>query len=343
MQAARGLATFVAVVSLIGLASSARAQTTTIRVNCAKRQSINKALEFSARELSVDISGTCQEAVVVKRSGVTLRGTDPFVDGIQAPAGAGSALALQYALEVRVENLTISGGSEAALLAEHSSASVTNCRIADSPALGLSATHSNLEVTDTALTQNGTAGAVQSYGMTRYTRSSLTDNHRASDCGGGLAVAYGHVSLWDSSVTDCNPVNVLRSRFESNNSNVISDGSQQNALQAEFGSFVRFRGGDIVGSVWAGSGHLSVLGVQQTADAAGWSGIHVGGGGHLAVHPGVETPSTLHGDISLSAFATRPSAGNTRGRQPRLLVRATPGVPSRRVSSARRTAALPKR
>ncbi|MBI2835747.1 MAG: hypothetical protein HYX76_15105, partial [Acidobacteria bacterium] len=62
----------------------------TVKVKCAQGDSINKAIgqHPNAESLVVEISGMCSENVVVTRDRVTLRGTDPAGDGIQAALNA---------------------------------------------------------------------------------------------------------------------------------------------------------------------------------------------------------------------------------------------------------------
>jgi len=93
----------------------------TISVDCARGESINKALSKlpskSDAESVIEIHGMCEESVVVQRmANVTLRGTDPEQDGISWDVGQGdlffpfsSALMIADTYTVRVENLMLSG------------------------------------------------------------------------------------------------------------------------------------------------------------------------------------------------------------------------------------------
>lgn len=91
-------------------AQAAGSAVKTVRVDCDKGESVNEALAKSEQELVIEISGMCQEIVVVDRGNVTLRGTDPSHDGIR---GGGShpkywaVVNLSHANFVRFENLTL--------------------------------------------------------------------------------------------------------------------------------------------------------------------------------------------------------------------------------------------
>jgi hypothetical protein len=95
--------------------SAARATATatkTLRVDCAKGQSISKALTDSSPQLVIEIRGTCSEQVRVERTGVTLRGSNPDLDGIQSLAPPALRIMAGGRWEgagVTVENLTLKG------------------------------------------------------------------------------------------------------------------------------------------------------------------------------------------------------------------------------------------
>jgi hypothetical protein len=304
---------------LLALAPLTLAQAQTVTVNCGKGKTIQKVLndqQASGAPLIVEIRGMCREAVVVKRGLVTLRGADPDADGIQAPSGAANALTLQHVLDVLVENLTIAGASDAGLVVEDSSrVSVGNCRIIDNLGVGLRAVQSRATFSDTAFSRNGTGGAFVAYGGAGFTRCTFTDNHRDPENGdSALSVYYGVSSLIDSSITDWSALNIIRSRFIGQNSQLASNGSETPAVNAYFGSNVSFTGGTISGKLSAGSTDVTLFGVNLTPDPSESCGINLYGTGTLRV--GVpwragET-STIPCDVRLSAFANATiEVGNT--------------------------------
>src|SRR6185503_4060518 len=88
--------------------------TTTVKVDCAKGDTINAALASNPKvqRLTIEISGMCHENVVVTRDRVTLRGSDPAHDGIQAAENTeftDAALWVRAAALFTVENLTLTG------------------------------------------------------------------------------------------------------------------------------------------------------------------------------------------------------------------------------------------
>lgn len=77
---------YILVASLGGAGAAFAGSTKTVTVDCSKGQSINAALDDKSEELVVEVEGFCHEKVVIRRSGVTLRGSDPALDGIVGPA-----------------------------------------------------------------------------------------------------------------------------------------------------------------------------------------------------------------------------------------------------------------
>ena len=155
---------FVMAVLLIAFGAGAvNAQTTaTVSVDCNNGKSINKALgqHPNAQSLIVEIEGMCRENVVVTRDRVTLRGTSPSSDGIQADINAtqmDAALWVRGAHQVAVENLKLTGGFAGLLASEVSTPSLkmTNCRSEGNTVYGVLLQSALAEITDTVLTSNG--------------------------------------------------------------------------------------------------------------------------------------------------------------------------------------------
>jgi hypothetical protein len=134
-------------IALLMLAAAAAADTArTIRVDCARGQSINAALAANADELIIEISGKCNEAVVVKRSRVTLRGTNPALDGLIGPVGDFVPLMEVRAANfgtrtgalpaVQLRNLSISQSGDYGLFVDSSIVAINNCLFADNRGVG---------------------------------------------------------------------------------------------------------------------------------------------------------------------------------------------------------------
>ena len=103
-----------------------------VAVDCTIGESINDALATPAQNLIIEISGMCAEDVVVERTNVTFRGTDPAIDGIMPdPNGLKrNALALRNISNILLENLTLTGAQTALLGINDSFAvALTNCNL----------------------------------------------------------------------------------------------------------------------------------------------------------------------------------------------------------------------
>ena len=135
-----------------------------VDVDCADGDSINKALGKKDTELIINVQGVCVEDVVVTRDRVTLRGTDPAVDGIQAATADdpfGASLLVRGARDVWIENLTLGGGRHAGLRVEDSrrNVNVVNSRLEGNGEFGITLSASLTVLTDVVITGNGFVGA----------------------------------------------------------------------------------------------------------------------------------------------------------------------------------------
>jgi hypothetical protein len=138
----------------------------TVTVDCTKGESINQALTKDplTRNLRVEISGLCHENVVVTRDHVTLHGTDPANDGIQADLSAeisDAALWVRQAQLVRVENLKLTGGFSGLLVTNSTldSLQMINCRLEGNGAYGVQLENALVEAEDSTFSSNGNINA----------------------------------------------------------------------------------------------------------------------------------------------------------------------------------------
>jgi hypothetical protein len=138
--------------------------TTTVKVDCAKGDTINVALASNpkAQKLTIEITGMCHENVVVTRDRVTLHGTDPAQDGIQAVENTeftDAALWVRAAALFTVENLTLTGGFSGLLAtnANHPLLQITNCRFTGNTNFGLQLENALVSATDATFEAAGTA------------------------------------------------------------------------------------------------------------------------------------------------------------------------------------------
>jgi hypothetical protein len=173
----------------------------TIWVDCTKGQSINKALENLSTPLVIEIRGMCSEQVLVERSGVTLHGSDPTLDGILAPEPVALRIAPpgERGLSVTVENLTLQGLRVDGGWANY----VNNCRItgagwASWKAVGVTA--AGLVMTDVVVTGNWGGVYAQAGGELNCTGCVIKDNPSPGQ-GTALTASDAQIGLADSEVS----------------------------------------------------------------------------------------------------------------------------------------------
>lgn len=189
-----------------------------VDIDCADGDSINKALEKRDTELIINIAGICTEDVVVRRDRVTLRGTDPALDGIRAATvddPFGATLFIRGARLVNVENLQLTGGKHAGLLIEDARRNVIlrNLHIEGNQEVGLLASNALVVGFDLLITNNGIAGMGLS--ETAYLRCDdcrIADNPTATLGYGVVSSAGALVQLNRGSVSARFPLSI---RFNS--------------------------------------------------------------------------------------------------------------------------------
>ncbi|HXM50463.1 MAG TPA: right-handed parallel beta-helix repeat-containing protein [Pyrinomonadaceae bacterium] len=185
-----------------------------VTVDCNKGDSINQALTKSplVRNLTVEISGVCHENVVVTRDHVTLHGTDPANDGIQADLSdeiSDVALWVRQAQLVTVENLKLTGGFSGLLVTNVTldSLRLINCRLESNGAYGAQLQNALVVAQDSTFSTNGNINA----GVFGGSRLQCTGCTFADPQGTGalgtirenvLAFAANHVLLTNCTLTN---------------------------------------------------------------------------------------------------------------------------------------------
>jgi hypothetical protein len=185
-----------------------------VHVDCAKGESVNDALSKNqtAQSLFIEISGLCHENVVITRDRVTLHGTDPASDGIEAEddvENTDAAVWVRGAQNVALENLKLTGGF-AGLIATNAnlpSILLTNCRLEGNSAYGMQLQTALVEAHDSTFGPNGNINAAL-FGASRLQCSNCT----LSDPQGGgplgtisnnvIAFASSHVLFDHCAVTN---------------------------------------------------------------------------------------------------------------------------------------------
>lgn len=298
----------------------ARAPTTTEKVNCHKGESINKALtKHPGAALVVEISGMCRENVVVTRDRVTLRGSDPGTDGVEAAADdeqTDAAVWVRDAQLVTVENLKLTGGFSG-LLASNVGVPflrLKNCRLEGNNQWGAQLELALLDAADTTFGPN-TRFSVGVFNGSRFgcTRCTLTLAPDSTTRDNILALGGSQVILFESAL--------VNGGINAGNSSVnLTDSSVQafpgaSAVVAGASSSLGFVRTQVAGSFRLSSGSTTNLrGVTQTLGPAPGppniaedaSFVKIGSAPQPCptppCSPGPFIPSNVHG-FNLSNFA----------------------------------------
>lgn len=250
-----------------------------VAVDCGAGESIGEAWKVPAEELVIEISGLCEELVLIRRPEVTLRGTDPTLDGIRPPAGATGYLALVhvlYASPVRFENLSISGSSLHGIETFASDLAVIDCLIEDHASMGIrSSSGAYVEVRRSVISGNGSMGArARSGGTLWIEQSQLIDNPEI----GLHGILDSYVVAIDVSVTGSDfPLSIRQSTADL--IQVTTTGAVDGAVLV--GSNVGISGSTLVGSTTAlrmfdqGTTHLSGSTLDGSIVARGQSQVYL--------------------------------------------------------------------
>ena len=258
--------------ALLAGAGGAWATTTkTIQIDCTKGDSINEALADKSDGLVLEISGTCVEDVVVRRRNVTLRGTSPAADGIQAATPSnptGAAVLLDDADGIVIENLTLSGGGRDGLTLQESGPTITvrDCRIEDNTFFGVAAFNSTAALEDVVVTGNGTPCSTNpnggGIGIGSFAGSSLVctgctvtgNDGGESGCDiGAQASRASNATFQDSTISgDPAVLATTAARLFARDSTLIGnpfpDGSEYAAWAIQHGELT-INGGEVAGSL----------------------------------------------------------------------------------------------
>src|SRR3990170_880089 len=244
----------------------------TQRVDCAKGQSINQALDRDdeRKPLLVVIRGPCTESVVGGRDDVPPRG-EPGA-AIVAADPSQPPLTLDGARRVLVTGLTLGGGSDGVFAVRGSTVDVAACALQNNSRFGLVVSFGGTAVVDNCLIQtNGGGGAVATNGAQLVVTNSTVQNNT----GNGLTAARnahlrvgqdaaGSMTPWPVTVrgntqggivvTDASAGIVVATTVENNGgSGVVSQASG-----TVIGSQVRGNGRYGVASLNSGSARLGI-------------------------------------------------------------------------------------
>lgn len=162
----------VAITMLVsGVLGSASAQTITYTVDCAKGQTIAGAIARGddRKPLVVNVRGTCNEFVSIKRDNVTLHG-DPAAS-IHAPNNDADLIYIG-ANGVLLENLTLTGGYHGVRVDGAFRTIVSNCVIQDPRMDGVRVFVGDVRVSNSTIQRAGGSGAYLTRGGSLGTSNS---------------------------------------------------------------------------------------------------------------------------------------------------------------------------
>ena len=183
----RGIRQFFLVAILMFCATSGMA--VGVAVDCAAGDKIQDAIaaNLTAPKLMIAISGICVENVEIRRDNVTLRGTNPNFDGIEAAdktKAFSAALFIRDARNIKVVSLGLKGGNSAGLRVENAWRRIvaTNCLFTENSAYGVVVVDGALTVTNSKITDNRRGGiAAQGGGIVTCKSCEILDNPDLAD------------------------------------------------------------------------------------------------------------------------------------------------------------------
>lgn len=153
--------------ALIFLIAPGDANAKTVKVNCTKGESINDAINKNLGNVIVEITGICNEDVIVSYDNVTLKGTDPNQDGIRGVGGvigpgdvAGFAVVLaRNCLNFKMENLSIIDGKHNGVrINDVNQADINNCKFLNNENYGVVSDSATFINNSTFASARGIAG-----------------------------------------------------------------------------------------------------------------------------------------------------------------------------------------
>ena len=174
----------------------------TVVVDCTAGDTIRDALRKPAENLTIEVRGICKEDVVIARNFVTLRGTDPALDGIQgvgpSPLSGDAVVRIEGARAVRIENLSVTSGARDGISAIGSfHVEITNCRLLNNLNNGIFAfDDSSLSITDTVISGSNRGLSVFTADLLTCRRCTI-----ATNASGVVAARGSLVSILESTIS----------------------------------------------------------------------------------------------------------------------------------------------
>src|SRR6185436_304822 len=171
-------------------------------VDCARGEKLQRAIDRSSGEVTIEIRGLCNENVRVERRKLTLHGLDPATDGIRgvvADPPATAALEIWYSELIHLENLSITHAGGVGLGLWFSGAEVRNCRMIANANNGVHVSlGSFLDGTELTISNNGRAGLNVQRSSLAFCLGCRLENNATW---GAIASSGGLLSVLDGVIT----------------------------------------------------------------------------------------------------------------------------------------------
>lgn len=248
-----------------------------VTVDCGAGQSINQVIEQSDpnEPLTINIQGTCTEAVRVARDNVALQAGSPDA-GIQAPSANDTVLMFGGARGASVRGLTLSGGQA-----------------------GIGANGAMFQAQDVHIT--GAANGVQAgaNSVANLTNVMIDGCKFGIGAGGGASVAVD-----GGSITGCQffGVNVLNGADVILNGGVAVTGPMSEGVVAEYGGSIQINNATISNSgifdVSALGGDITLSGANTLVTHSAFAGVSASDGGNVSVVNGARVSDNGGGGVA---------------------------------------------
>jgi hypothetical protein len=289
-------------------------------VDCNKGQSITAALNRLADQLTIEVSGICEEDVLISRAHVTLRGTDPLTDGIRpAPDGfKRQALNVVGVNNINIESLSLAGADIGLAINASFGVSVDNCLIEDDLLAGVIAgtASGSINLRNTEITS--TAIPVPNRGVWATNGSSMScSGCTISKHERGILLRHGSEMLLENSTvvgTERGVEVVGGSRFisfEGTSPSTIEGGSggSKEALQLRDNSSALLTSGNINGRIRLVRNSVATLEGTSQSNPSLWN-VVLSGSSLVA-----RDSASLVGNFSITEFSnvTLPSGSTVSG------------------------------
>jgi hypothetical protein len=280
-----------------------------VTVNCAAGDTIANALQQTAAAPSVKITinGTCTESVQIDRDNVTLKAANPG-DGLAAPSGDSTVVAVEGARDVVLGGLTITGGAVGISGSDGASFTALGVTVRGPSNIGLSA-RGDVSGTLDNVTVDGAGMGLDAMDASSFeVAGSTIENSRGFgvQAEGGSAVAL----LKGTLVTDSGFFGAIAHSgavVEVQNATIQNSGGggllafSGGSVRADQGTLIRNNRG---GGVGANGGDANVFnGAHVTGN--GLSGVEAFNGGRLTIEQATIDSNSGDGiNVQLGSTAT---------------------------------------